>query len=72
MIVSIDDSEEKMVFLVKMLLNKQDLKPKLIVYLTSISKTFNKVFTTDGVRLQDEVLYQSNILISEEGISGDF
>jgi hypothetical protein len=49
-IVSVDDSEEKMVFLVKMRLNKDDPRPKLITYLTSISKTMQKIFATGGVR----------------------
>lgn len=71
MIMSIDDSEEKMVFLVKIRLNQQDLRPKLVAYLTSIPKTLNKIFT-GGFKFQDEVLYQSNILIAEEGITGDF
>jgi hypothetical protein len=50
LIVSVDDSEEKMVFLVKMRLNKEDIRPKLITYLTSISKTIQKIFATGGVR----------------------
>lgn len=36
MAVSVDDSEEKMVFLVKMTVNERDKNPKLITYLTSI------------------------------------
>ena len=42
--VSVDDSEEKMIFLVKMTLNDRDTKPKLLTYLTSIQKTIAKVF----------------------------
>ena len=72
LILSVDDSEEKMVFLVKMKNNIQDPNPKLIAYLTSIQKTFSKIFQIDGVRMQDEVIYSSNILLHEEGITGNF
>jgi hypothetical protein len=42
-VISVDDSEEKMVFLVKAY-DGNSQKPRLVSYLTSIAKTFNKVF----------------------------
>jgi hypothetical protein len=63
--VSVDDSEEKMIFLVKMQLNERDTKPKLITYLTSIQKTLAKVFSNGGPKFTDEVIYVSNVAIQE-------
>jgi len=37
--ISVDDSEEKMIFLVKMTLHERDERPKLVSYLTSTAKT---------------------------------
>ena len=34
--ISVDDSEEKMIFLTKVHANERDSKPKLVTYLTSI------------------------------------
>ena len=43
--MAIDENEEKMVFLVKMLFNDRDQKPKLVSYLTSIPKTLQKILS---------------------------
>jgi hypothetical protein len=63
LILSVDDSEEKMVFMVKLRTSEVDQRPKLICYLTSISKTFTKVFSNGTIFFEDEVIYQTSAMI---------
>lgn len=69
-VISVDDSEEKMVFLVKLTVNERDPRPKLVTYLTSIPKTLQKVFSGNGQpNFTDELIYTSNVPVMEMSAS---
>lgn len=72
LILSIDDSEEKLVFLVKIRVHEKDDKPRLVAYLNSIAKTFNKIFANGELYFEDEVICKSNIILQDYGVNGDF
>ncbi len=65
LVIAVDDSEEKMVFITKVKNNIQDKNPKMITYLTSIAKTLQKVFNTGSPKFSEEVIYLSNIAVQE-------
>ena len=42
--VAVDDNEDKMVFLCSLKVSEEDRKPKVVTYVTSLGKTFMKMF----------------------------
>ena len=68
--MAIDDSEDKIVFVVKVCTSHDELKPKLAYFLTSIPKTFQKVIHKGHVSLTDEVIYTANFNII--GLPSDY
>jgi hypothetical protein len=64
--LAVDDSEEKAVFLCKVVKNERDRKPKLVAYLTNLQKTLAKCFQGGGnPKFQEELIYTSALNVNE-------
>jgi hypothetical protein len=64
--IGIDDNEEKMVFVCTLKTDDDDKRPKVIAYLLSIPKTFQKMFSKEVLRFQEEVIYQSPLTLIDQ------
>jgi hypothetical protein len=52
--VAVDDNEDKIVFLCRIKSSEEDLRPKVIAYLTSLPKIFQKMFTGEVLKFEED------------------
>lgn len=54
--MAVDDNEDKIVFLCSIKSNEDDRRPKVIAYVTSIAKTFQRMFAGEILKFQEELI----------------